>query len=237
MQDSIRHYAHLDKECHGRDLPAWLLPPEQLDQVLCDPVTQAPRDSTHLSGRGKKAPSVRSRAGKPLSGLTHTGLVFPHHPSPGERQCPTPAGSFLGGNWKNTLPALKPSLLRRPLSRPQRTCVPQSLPLALSVPCPVPAGCPRGGCLQTDPQPSPGPMGGDAGGLGGGCSCAATSPRLFQSAGLSLSLSHPQPQVWGTPSTGEEWQGEQREGDSHLASRPIAQWWVSALRSVSQPRL
>ena len=82
-----------------------------------------------------------------------------------------------GGDWKNTLPAPKPSLLRRPLS-PR---VSQALSLALSASCPAPAGCPRWGCLQTDPllcAVSPGPTGGDAGALGGGCSCAPTSPRL-----------------------------------------------------------
>ena len=94
QRGSARHQAHLDNERHGGDLAAWLLPAEQLDQVACDPVTQAPRDTAHLSGRGKKAPSTLSRVGKPLPGLTHRGLVFPHHPSPGESQCPTSAGSF-----------------------------------------------------------------------------------------------------------------------------------------------
>lgn len=147
---------------------------------------------------------------------------------------------------KHTLPTPKPSLLRRPLSCPRGTHVPQALPLALSASRPALAGCPGWGCLQTDPHPllcavSPGPMGQDAGALGGGCSSAPISPRLFQSAGPSLGDTSLSPTTkgiaWGAPSAGEKWRGEWGEGGSHLASRPIAQWWVSASRSVSQPRL
>ena len=117
QRGSARRRAHLDEERHGRDLPAWLLPAEQVHQVVGNAATQRPggtmqlaRDTLHLSGRGKKTPSTLSRAGKPLLRLTHRGLAFPHHPSPRERQCPTPASCFWGEDWRNTLPALKLSL-------------------------------------------------------------------------------------------------------------------------------
>lgn len=97
----------------------------------------------HLSGTRKKATSTLSKVSKPLPTLTHTGLVFPCHHSPRERQCPTSAGCFWVRHCKN----------------PLGSHVPQALSLALSATCPAPAGCPQWGCLHRPPCSVPSPQG------------------------------------------------------------------------------
>lgn len=123
------HHAHLDEERHGRDLPAWLLPAEQLDQAVCDPVTQVPRDTAYLSGKGAEG-TVNTGRQTSLGTDSHRPSL-PPPPLARRKAVPSTSRLLLG---------------RRPENHP--SC-PQSLPFCRD---PFPTlsilPCPGWGCLR-----------------------------------------------------------------------------------------
>ena len=113
--------------------------------------TSSSRHRTSL-WQGEEGTVDPEQGGQTSPGTDSQGLGVSPPPLARRKAVPNISRLLWGGDWKNTLPAPKPSLLRRPLSCPRGTRVPQALSLALRISHPaLPRRAALGGaaCRQT----------------------------------------------------------------------------------------